>query len=355
MSSTERPLVSFIIPIFNTEKFVGRAIESILQQTYNNIEVILVDDGSTDKSGEICKRYAEIDSRVKLVCQRNSGVSAARNAGLDICKGEYVQFVDSDDEIEKKMTETLVNEIKKYNCDIVICGFSLIGHEKKDIRIDTCLYDRNEFLILSYTDTKVTPLVWSSCNMIFKNSYLQENNLRFDSFYDIGEDGLFTLEYIIKCKKVLVLNKIFNNYYRYKKEERVSATMSFPIDIYELRIRYFELLFNVLKYEINNSDNKILLQTFYDQLVAGLVRLGAYFEHFSENEIKQKLTFVVNNKLVIKAGEIYKTKRDDDSILIPLFIRCKSVKFLYVVLKKRGEKYIDKYGKCLMVRSIYKK
>lgn len=353
MNDIERPLVSIIIPVYNTEMFVERAIDSVLVQTYPNIEVILVNDGSTDESGRICNEYALKNNCVRVIHQKNSGVSVARNKGIDISTGKYIQFVDSDDEIKSNMTEALVNAIEEQDCDIVICGYSTIRQEKKDISIEARLYERNEFLILSYTDVKVSPLVWSSCNMMFKNCLLEENNLRFDSAYLMGEDGFFTLEYLKKCKKVFVLNQVFYNYYIYKPEERISTISYFTPDVYEFVIRYFERLFYGIKCEIKEQEKSILLQAFYDKLIAELVHLGAYSEYFSNDDLEKRLSSVVSTELVIQAGKVYTRTRKSDSIVIPLFMRWKTIKFLYLALKKRGKQYIAKCGKRSIVRSIY--
>jgi glycosyltransferase involved in cell wall biosynthesis len=355
MEDTKTPLVSIIIPVYNTEKFVRRAIESVLAQTYTNIELILVNDGSLDSSGEICDEYANRNPRIKVIHQINSGVSVARNAGLDISSGEYIQFVDSDDEINRKMTETLVNTMKEQDSDVVICGYSYTGQTKKDITSETRLYTGNEFLFLSYIDAKISPLILSSCNMIFKNYLLREYRLRFNSSYAMGEDGLFTLEYIMNSKKVFVLNQIFYNYYIFNPEERISAISYFSPDVYELRIRYFERLFSGLKCDVGEQEKIVLMRAFYSKLIVGLVRLGAYFEYFSNNDIDQRLKNIVNNEYVIQASKVYKRERKGDSVLIPLFMRWKSVKLLYLALRKRGKQYISKYGKRSIVRSIYMK
>lgn len=348
-------MVSIIIPVYNTAIYLGRTIESVLAQTYENIEIILVNDGSVDRSGEICDEYAQGNPRVKVIHQKNSGVSVARNAGIDASSGRYIQFLDSDDELKKNMTETLVENMEEQDSDIVICGYFTVGQNIKETSIETCLYNRNEFLISSYVDPRVAPIVWSCWNMIFKSSIIKENNLWFDSSFVKGEDGLFTLGYIMKCKKVFALNQSFYRYNVYEPEERISAISHFSPDIYEFRVLYFERLFTELKYDINEQEKMMLLQIFYDKLIAGLVRLCAYSDYFSEGEIQERLRTIVNNEYVIQAGKIYAKKRKGDSVLIPLFMRRKSVKLLYVVFKNKGKKYIKKYGRSTLVKSVYLK
>jgi len=358
MNKRENPLVSIIIPVYNTEKFVGRAIESALEQTYENIEVIVVNDGSQDRSGEVCDEYARRDSRVKVVHQINCGVSAARNKALEISRGQYIQFVDSDDVIVSHMTEKFVRGMESSGCDIVICGFANVGQERQGISpetrlSETRLFDVSELLVLSYMDPKVTPIVWSSCNMMFKNGILQEYELRFDSSYAKGEDGLFTLNYLSKCKKALVLDEVFYIHYIYDPSERVSTVSQFAPDLYELRLIYFEKLYFIVDRHINEQQRTILLQLFYDKLIAGIIRVVAYSEYFTD--IKQRLAAIVNNEIVIRSGKVYKRFRKGDSIFIPLFMKWKLVNFLYLALKRKKKHYIDKYGKSSIVRSIYVK
>ena len=114
-------IVSVIVPVYNTEKYLRQCVDSIINQTYSNLEIILVDDGSTDKSGEICDDYGRIDNRVKVVHKPNGGQSSARNHALNICSGEYVSFIDSDDWLELDMYERLVTAIKEENAQVAIC------------------------------------------------------------------------------------------------------------------------------------------------------------------------------------------------------------------------------------------
>ena len=118
------PLISFIIPVYNVEKYLAQCIESVLVQSHDNIEIILVDDGSTDKSGEICDNFSKTDNRVRVIHQENRGASAARNAGLGIAKGNYIAFIDSDDYVSPSMAEKLLDAISKTDSDLAMCNFA---------------------------------------------------------------------------------------------------------------------------------------------------------------------------------------------------------------------------------------
>jgi glycosyltransferase involved in cell wall biosynthesis len=123
MSKSNNPLISLIVPVYNISKYLERCINSIIEQSYKNIEIILVDDGSTDNSGQICDAYKEHDNRIRVIHKINGGLSSARNAGLAIIKEEYVGFVDGDDFIDKYIYETLVKAILDNDADIVQTGF----------------------------------------------------------------------------------------------------------------------------------------------------------------------------------------------------------------------------------------
>ena len=115
-------LISIIVPVYNVESYLKKCLESIINQTYKNIEIILIDDGSTDSSGKICDDYANKDKRIKVIHKQNGGVSDARNTALDICRGDYIGFIDSDDYIELDMYETLLKFLLNNNLDVAMCS-----------------------------------------------------------------------------------------------------------------------------------------------------------------------------------------------------------------------------------------
>ena len=128
----EDPLISVIVPVYNVEQYLRRCVDSILAQTYSHLEVILVDDGSPDRCGEICDEYAQADSRVHVIHRKNGGLSAARNSGLDYCHGEYVGFVDSDDYILPDMYEQLLDDVTRHHTRLAFCHTDVIRKGKSD-------------------------------------------------------------------------------------------------------------------------------------------------------------------------------------------------------------------------------
>lgn len=167
----KKPTISVIVPVYNVEEYLNICVESILSQTYKNLEIILVDDGSTDNSGKICDKLMINDKRIKVIHKNNGGLASARNAGLDICTGNYIGFVDSDDWIEKDMYEKLLNQGLKSNSDIICCGRILWFGE----RYKKELYTLDKPMIWNAKEAIGRLLIWdavdsSACDKLFNKS-----------------------------------------------------------------------------------------------------------------------------------------------------------------------------------------
>lgn len=153
--------ISVIVPVYNTEKYIEKCLQSIMEQTYHNIEIIIVDDGSNDRTVDICMRYQQIDTRIVVLTKKNGGAGSARNLGLKIASGEYIAFVDSDDFIQEQMLDVLVRVLEDNNADISFCGVYTNHAQKSDSNKIIC-YDRKTALrnllnekILSYPVNKI--------------------------------------------------------------------------------------------------------------------------------------------------------------------------------------------------------
>ena len=145
MKKCSKPLVSIIVPVYQVIDYVEECVESLLRQTYTNLEILLVDDGSTDGSGEICDEFARRDNRVSVIHQENQGLSAARNAGLDRAMGEYVAFVDSDDAVLPDFIETLYDMADRYQADIAACAYERGKKEAAGTQIKNDMHVANQF------------------------------------------------------------------------------------------------------------------------------------------------------------------------------------------------------------------
>jgi glycosyltransferase involved in cell wall biosynthesis len=210
MPSSECPLISLIVPVYNISKHLERCITSIINQSYKHIEIILVDDGSTDTSGQICDRYREKDSRITVVHQTNKGLSGARNAGLSIMRGDYVGFVDGDDFIDTFMYETLLKAIIAHEADVVQTGFHH-ADEHGNI-IDTVTFkeasylNANEMFHARFKENNIHVGVWTK---LYKNEIFKK--IRFFEGY-VFEDYAILPNILNECKKFVVIEGAFYNY-----------------------------------------------------------------------------------------------------------------------------------------------
>lgn len=191
----ERNLLSVIIPVYNVENYLDKCLESVVNQTYKNLEIILVDDGSTDGSSKICDQWSHKDRRIHVYHISNHGVSHARNEGLKHVKGSFVSFIDSDDWIDNDMFENLLEHMIKYNSEIGVCGYKLEygTHSKIKLKkMKECTLAREEAvkIIFSYKNDKVQKAIsWELWDKIFDYRIIQ--NLKFDESIFMGEDMLF--------------------------------------------------------------------------------------------------------------------------------------------------------------------
>ncbi len=212
------PLVSVIVPVYNVEKYLIECVDSVINQTYKNLEIILVDDGSTDSSENICDEYRKIDKRIKVIHKENGGLSDARNVGLKNSNGEFVYFLDSDDYIQTDSLNLLVENINSYNSDFVF--FDSVSFFDNSDNLPKQNYIRKAYYNCCRGIDMLTELYKNSEYhasvplMFFRKSFLDEENLTFkNGIYH--EDELFTFSVYCKAKKVSYLNKpLYNRRYR---------------------------------------------------------------------------------------------------------------------------------------------
>lgn len=210
------PIVSVLIPVYNVEEYLEKCIKSVMAQTLNNIEIICVNDGSTDGSLKILEKYKALDKRIKVVNKENGGLPSARNAGLEIARGKYIGFVDSDDYIEPQMYEVLVENARKNHSDVVICGANIFPENP---RADQWLYDTlspwyrhyEEFdsdILFKMIDT--TPFLWRT---IISKRLIDSHNFRLDENIVLGEDKAFQCMVYPYAKGITVIPDKLYNYY----------------------------------------------------------------------------------------------------------------------------------------------
>jgi len=213
------PLISVIVPVYKAESYLVECLESIICQTYKNLEIILIDDGSPDNCGKICDKYAQKDNRITVIHKANGGPSSARNIGLDIAKGEYIAFVDSDDYIALNMYDELINIAEKENADIVICGLHLV--RKDGIRLfEKSLEGLDNDEIRYRFLTNGYPCYM--CNKIHKAHLFRDVRFPIDTAY--GEDIVITVTLLSNADKTVFTP---TPYYYYNRTNQNSLTLSF--------------------------------------------------------------------------------------------------------------------------------
>ena len=240
-------LISIIIPVYNVESYLQKCLDSIINQTYKNIEIIIIDDGSTDKSFEICDNYKLLDNRIEVVHKQNGGLSDARNYGLEIATGQYISFVDSDDVIHPQMIEILYKMIKLTSSDISLCGYTefMSNNFMNKTRINNLfrVLNNEEALNWLYDSTQKSILMTVSWNKLYKKELF--SNIRFPCGL-IHEDEFTTYKLIYKAKRIVyVENELY--YYR----QRNNSIMSNKNDIKHLL--YYDARIEQIKFFKKNS------------------------------------------------------------------------------------------------------
>ena len=211
-----QPLVSIIVPVYNAEVYLGPCLESLRSQTWPNLEIILVNDGSTDGSGQLCAAAARADPRIRFLDQPNKGVSAARNAALAMAEGDHLQFSDSDDLLTPDATETLVRAAQSTGADLVISHFFRVDKDKQAQRghiKGECLLTRQEFAqeMVKAPANYYYGALW---NKLYRRSIVEKQELRFAEDVTWSEDFLFNLEYIRHVRLVAAVPKPLYYYHK---------------------------------------------------------------------------------------------------------------------------------------------
>lgn len=199
----EKPLITVVVPIYNVEVYLEQCIRSVLAQTYENFELLLVDDGSKDKSGEIVDRLAQTDRRIVPFHQKNQGVAAARNTGLDHSKGRYAAFLDGDDWYHPDFLEKMEAALEAGDGQLASCCFEAVGveHPPQVKTLKAAVVDRREAMQLLMGYNSFNGYIW---NKLFDLQLIRENDIRFHADYPACEDTMFVGSYLYHCSRVCV-------------------------------------------------------------------------------------------------------------------------------------------------------
>ena len=223
----DESLISVIVPVYNTERYLEKCIESIVCQSYSNLELILVDDGSSDHSGDICDYYAKKDSRIKVVHEENGGQSKARNVGIDQASGEFVLFVDSDDYINKYMVEHMYNRIEQDQSELAVCGYIFLddsGNELETYSILDSVQTGYQVLEMAYDGTKndflFNSIIWNKLykRILFEKVHFPEGRIQ--------EDEATVYKLLDQCRSVSILSEPL---YYYVRQSNSTMTLKYSV------------------------------------------------------------------------------------------------------------------------------
>lgn len=276
------PLVSVIVPVYNVEKYIDVCIESIINQTYKNIEILLIDDGSTDDSGKKCDLWKNKDKRINVIHKKNSGLGLTRNVGILKSTGKYITFVDSDDELRPEMIEKLVYGINLYHSDACVGGYSRINEKSKtlyskeygQIYFENKNDVKNSFIpkLIGGLPNKHDSIKMSVWNVLFSTKIIKQNKLLFISERKIlSEDIIWDINYFINCNKVQLI-KSTDYLYRIRSGSLTDQIKYDPNNLKKVKDLYLYEEKLIRKYKIDGDSNLRLKKLFFINLRGCLIQ-----------------------------------------------------------------------------------
>ena len=306
--------ISIIVPIYNVEEYLEQCIISLVSQTLKEIEIILINDGSTDKSIEICEKYSKIDSRIKLINKNNTGVSDSRNRGIEEANGEFIMFVDSDDWLEENACEIAYNNIKEKRADsLIFCYYreSSSGTTKKDIfKEEEIIFEdeelKKEILIptLGLIGEKLkkpqrldtlTPIYAK----IYSSKIIKENNIRYIDLDKVPSECLmFNFDYYKNSKKVVYIKKYL---YHYRRNNFTSITKGYRENLFEKWLYWIKYM-----KKTKNISDEMLLNAFYSRICFSVIPLsGNIIKKDSFKELYKEMKMVLNDPYYVEAYNVF--------------------------------------------------
>ena len=302
-----QPKVSVIVPIYNGEKFLRKCLDSIVNQTLKDIEIILVNDGSVDESYKICQEYAKKDHRIILRNQKNKGSANARNQGMKLASGQYIGFVDSDDFIDSTMFSKLYEKAKKYNADIVNCDcmrnendYIIENKVEKDLVYDKEMID--DFLLQSNTTT----LLWFTCRNIYRRSLLENNNIKYIEG-NIIEDSIFNLTALMSADIFYAVDAPLYHYMENPDSQVMSNSQ--PLLLEKLENVYNEKLSVYQGKNMEEFKQDLYNYTISNTLVMLLSEVN--FSNLDYESLKIKLKEIRNTEMIEKSLKNDTNKKDN--------------------------------------------
>lgn len=330
--------VSVIVPVYNAEQYLERCIRSIMQQSYKNIEIILVNDGSVDSSKSIIDRYSLTDQRIKKKHINNSGPSCARNVGIDLSSGDFIQFVDADDFIDYRMTEKLVDNMS-IGTDLVICGYKPIGSKEVTPKVLPYSFLNDETLTRkqfskNFGQLYIDYYINYPWNKLYRAEIIKDKQIRFNESLCWGEDLLFNLDYFLYCENISFLREAV---YLYNKGNTSSITSNFNDKYFENQTAMYNQVIKYLECEKDfDSTNKKII---YDRISRVIINSLMNLIHSKSNNSNKDLLSGINKILNWeRTSEVFLIYKGDNikKQFIAYLIRKKHVRgiFLLLIIKR---------------------
>lgn len=341
------PMVSFIVPVYNSEKYIKKCIQSILKQTYNSLlELIIVDDGSEDNSLAICREYESTFENVRVLSQKNQGVSVARNRGLKEAKGEWVAFVDSDDEIVSDFIETVMKCKESYKYDLIIFDYCV------DEMLEMCensgtycnIYKSSQCMELvrgalsneNNSSNFGNVSLRSPCSRVYRRSFLERENIYFIPNIKMGEDLLFNINAYLKISELCYVRKPL-----YIVRQRTdSVSRSYISNMHEIDKKFYDNLYSILR-EFNAPDE--IWELYYKEAFVGIMRCMK-FEYFNKQcELSYKQIKVEFKKMIImqpykKAIKKAKSTKSLNKKIVAWLLYLQFFYVLMIIYKIKGDR-----------------
>lgn len=345
-----QPIFSIVVPCYNVRKYLPKCLDSLISQTYHNIEIILVDDGSTDGSNIICDKYAHRDSRIKVIHKENGGLVSARNSGYYIATGEWIMYLDGDDWIDANTCEILMNYISNYpDIDIIFWKYiqelgniSIRGKMEWPCKDKIHLYSNDECKKLAYNTLIYKSGIATAYCKLIRLSYAKKYNIYHDKRLKQGAEGIeFSLRAFYYADKALYVNEYFNHY-RYNP-------ISISKQVNEKNTKFLTECFQVIEEEIENFDHKELFRkALYQRVVYMLIAIAmnTYFHPANKDSLLVKIH---KYKKVIESTQLFKDsiKKADTTDIdrlrrITLFFIQNKMYFMLQIISLLKQYYLKK-------------
>ena len=331
-------LVSIIIPVYNVESYIQAALQSAVNQTYENIEVIVVNDGTRDHSMEKVQHFLCKDTRVSVINRFNGGLSTARNIGLDACKGEYVLFFDSDDRISPTLVEQSVNSAQMSQADVVVFGFDNIRCDKEENILSVEKYEFEnitceEMLNKSEIPPSFLSGIGFAWNKLYRTRFLRNHQLHFEEGLSLIEDVVFNREVFLCTDRVTFLS---GTYYQYYARERATLSNQFYEGFMDLFIRGFRCRSEILHkfYPHAGNGSEYLARNYVNGIRFYCSMLFKHGQKLSVSERIHRLKRIVTHSVTKEQIAFFKPYSRYDR-LIKLCIQYRLVRMLYMLYRIR--------------------